>query len=62
MKIGMSPELVQAAYRIADSSTNPISPVMAYLAVMIAFARSMKRTLASVQFGLLCCPTAQPSL
>ncbi len=43
MKIGMSPELVQAAYRIADSSTNPISPVMAYLAVMIAFCQKYEK-------------------
>lgn len=43
MKIGMSPELVQAAYRIADSSTNPISPVMAYLAVMIAFCQKYQK-------------------
>ena len=43
MKIGMSPELVQAAYRVADSSTNPISPVMAYLAVMIAFCQKYQK-------------------
>jgi len=37
MHIGISPELTMAAYRIPDSAFNPISPVMAYLAVMIVF-------------------------
>ncbi|MCI8510573.1 MAG: AbgT family transporter [Lachnospiraceae bacterium] len=43
MKLGLSPELTQAAYRVADSSTNIISPVMAYLAVMITFAQRYEK-------------------
>ncbi|UOQ84192.1 AbgT family transporter [Gracilibacillus salinarum] len=39
MKLGYSPELTQMAYRIADSSTNIISPLMTYFALIIAFAQ-----------------------
>jgi len=39
MQLGYSPELTQMAYRIADSSTNIISPLMTYFAVIIAFAQ-----------------------
>jgi aminobenzoyl-glutamate transport protein len=35
--LGYSPELTQAAYRIGDSSTNVISPMMSYFALIIAF-------------------------
>jgi aminobenzoyl-glutamate transport protein len=38
MGIGYSPEFTQAAYRIGDSSTNIISPLMSYFAVIVAFA------------------------
>ena len=38
MQIGFSPELTQVAYRIGDSVTNVISPLMSYFAVIIAFA------------------------
>lgn len=37
MLLGYSPELTQAAYRIGDSSTNIISPMMSYFALIIAF-------------------------
>lgn len=37
MLLGYSPELVQAAYRVGDSVTNIISPMMAYFALIIAF-------------------------
>ncbi|MCM3397591.1 AbgT family transporter [Oceanobacillus profundus] len=39
MQMGYSPELTQMAYRIADSSTNIISPLMTYFAIIIAFAQ-----------------------
>lgn len=35
--LGHPPELTQAAYRIGDSSTNIISPMMSYFALIIAF-------------------------
>ncbi|WP_294156076.1 AbgT family transporter [uncultured Clostridium sp.] len=38
MGIGYSPELTQMAYRIGDSSTNIISPLMSYFALIAAFA------------------------
>lgn len=37
MLLGFSPELVQAAYRVGDSVTNIISPMMSYFALIIAF-------------------------
>ena len=37
MRLGYSPELTQVAYRIGDSSTNIISPLMSYFAVIVAF-------------------------
>lgn len=39
MELGYSPELTQMAYRIADSSTNIITPLMTYFAIIIAFAQ-----------------------
>ena len=38
MMMGFSPELVQAAYRVGDSCTNIISPLMPYLPIIIVFA------------------------
>ncbi len=37
MLLGYSPELIQAAYRIGDSVTNIISPMMSYFALIIVF-------------------------
>ncbi|BCT96247.1 aminobenzoyl-glutamate transporter [Lysobacter helvus] len=37
MLLGYSPELTQAGYRIGDSVTNIISPMMSYFALIIAF-------------------------
>ncbi|MCA1032659.1 AbgT family transporter [Bacillus timonensis] len=39
MNLGYSPELTQLVYRIADSTTNIISPLMPYFAIVIAFAQ-----------------------
>ena len=39
MQLGYSPELTQMAYRVADSSTNIITPLMTYFAIIIAFAQ-----------------------
>lgn len=36
-KMGLSPELTQMAYRISDSSTNIISPLMNYFAMIVIF-------------------------
>lgn len=37
MLLGQSPELTQVAYRIGDSTTNIISPMMSYFALIVAF-------------------------
>jgi aminobenzoyl-glutamate transport protein len=37
MLIGISPEYTQVAYRVGDSVTNIISPMMSYFALIIAF-------------------------
>jgi len=37
MLLGYSPELVQCAYRVGDSVTNIISPMMSYFALIVAF-------------------------
>ncbi len=39
MLMGYSPELIQAAYRVGDSVTNIVTPLLPYFPVMIAFAR-----------------------
>ena len=39
MKVGISPELTQVAYRIGDSTTNIISPLMSYFAMIVVFAQ-----------------------
>src|SRR5690606_20967715 len=39
MLLGISPELAQAAYRIGDSSTNIITPLMPYFPLVIVFCR-----------------------
>jgi aminobenzoyl-glutamate transport protein len=37
MLLGFSPEVTQTAYRVGDSVTNIISPMMSYFALIIAF-------------------------
>ena len=39
MQFGISPEFTQCLYRIGDSATNIISPLMAYFPMIVAFAR-----------------------
>lgn len=39
IEMGYSPALTQMAYRIGDSSTNLISPLMSYFALIVAFAQ-----------------------
>ncbi|MBH0229142.1 AbgT family transporter [Halobacillus yeomjeoni] len=55
MQLGYSPELTQMAYRVADSTTNIITPLMTYFAIIIAFAQKYDKkmgigTLISVMF------------
>ncbi len=37
MLLGYAPEVIQAAYRIGDSSTNIITPMMSYFGLILAF-------------------------
>lgn len=39
MLLGYTPEFTQAAYRIGDSVTNVISPMMSYFALIVAFVQ-----------------------
>lgn len=38
MLLGISPELSQASYRVADSVVNIISPLMSYFPLILSFA------------------------
>jgi len=45
MQLGISPDVTQAAYRIGDSSTNIITPLMPYFPLVVVFAqRYVKKT------------------
>lgn len=45
MQLGLSPELTQAAYRVGDSTTNIITPLMPYFPLVVVFAqRYVKNT------------------
>jgi aminobenzoyl-glutamate transport protein len=45
MQLGISPELTQAAYRVGDSTTNIITPLMPYFPLVVVFAqRYVKNT------------------
>ena len=43
MLLGYSPEVIQGAYRIGDSSTNIITPMMSYFGLIMAFVVRYKR-------------------
>jgi len=45
MSIGYSPEVIQAAYRIGDSTTNIITPMMSYFGLILAMAVRYQRNL-----------------
>ncbi len=39
MMLGISPEMTTAAYRMGDSVTNPITPLMVYFPLVLAFCQ-----------------------
>jgi aminobenzoyl-glutamate transport protein len=43
MLLGYTPELTQVAYRIGDSCTNVITPMMSYFALIVAFAQKYQK-------------------
>lgn len=50
MIMGLSPEATQAAYRVGDSVTNIITPLMPYLPIIIVFAQ---RYVKDIQIGTI---------
>lgn len=45
MLVGYAPETIQAAYRIGDSVTNLITPMMSYFGLILAVAARYKKDL-----------------
>jgi aminobenzoyl-glutamate transport protein len=45
MRIGYSPEVIQAAYRIGDSATNVITPMMSYFGIIFALGIRYNRNM-----------------
>lgn len=45
MLLGYSPELIQAAYRIGDSSTNIITPLLTYLPIILTVAMRYQKNI-----------------
>ncbi|PIE39130.1 MAG: aminobenzoyl-glutamate transporter [Gammaproteobacteria bacterium] len=45
MLVGYAPEVIQAAYRIGDSVTNVISPMMSYFGLILAMATRYQKNL-----------------
>jgi aminobenzoyl-glutamate transport protein len=43
MQVGLSPELTQAAYRVGDSTTNIITPLMPYFPLVVVFCQRYVR-------------------
>src|SRR5699024_4193493 len=43
MQLGISPEVSQAAYRIGDSTTNVVSPLMPFFPLIVAFSQRYGR-------------------
>ena len=43
MLVGYAPETIQAAYRIGDSVTNLITPMMSYFGLILAVAAKYKK-------------------
>jgi aminobenzoyl-glutamate transport protein len=43
MQLGISPELTQAAYRVGDSTTNIVTPLMPYFPLIVVFCQRYVR-------------------
>src|SRR5688572_21947200 len=44
MQLGLSPELTQAAYRVGDSSTNIITPLLPYFPLIVVYCQRHAKT------------------
>lgn len=67
MELGVSPDLTQAAYRVGDSSTNIITPLMPYFPLIVVFCQKYVKStgigtlialMLPYSIGLLVCWTA----
>ncbi len=47
MLVGVSPEMTTAAYRVGDSATNPVTPLMVYFPLVLTFCQRWNK-----EFGL----------
>ncbi len=56
--IGIAPESVQGAYRVADSSTNIITPLMPYFPLVLAYAQKYEKDLSVGRLLTLMLPYA----
>lgn len=45
MYLGYSPAMTQMAYRVGDSISNPITPILPYFAILLAFARKHDKSI-----------------
>jgi len=52
----MTPDMVAAAYRVADSSTNIVTPMMAYAGIILAFMRRYRPDLTIGDMMLMMVP------
>jgi aminobenzoyl-glutamate transport protein len=43
LRLGVAPQTVLAAYRVGDSPTNVLTPLMPYFPLMVVFARRYQR-------------------
>ena len=60
MMLGYEPALVQAAFRIADSSTNIISPMSPYFAVCLAFLQKYQKDAGIGTLASMTIPVTRP--
>jgi len=44
MQLGLSPELTQAAYRVGDSSTNIVTPLLPYFPLIVVYCQRYSKT------------------
>ena len=53
VELGLTPEYTQLAYRIGDSTTNIISPLMSYFPIIVGFASKYEEKEGSMGIGTI---------
>ena len=51
VELGLTPEYTQLAYRIGDSTTNVISPLMSYFPIIVGFASKYAKNEGNMGMG-----------